>query len=502
MASKRNMGLCGVVGAGLTMAAAGSAGAVTPVISECERLSERLVAFMGELDGDLAIKGEPKVTLEGEGCRLEISGFELVDGDDELVSDPLWLELQPGSLLDQPAYEATWSLPDRIFAVGPAGEEVDLISIGSQAWSGLWHPGSETLVGVDIEVADINLFFADAGGGDIAKVTMRDRLVPSPETEKNIDWVGEMRIEGVSLRGEAGERLTLDSLTAEGGAHAVPRDVILPILEAGAELRLASESALESGDDSEIEAAMLLYGRKLAALWLVFDGFFQTADLAYHLQGLDVGESEAEAVKIDELRVETTALREADKGLTGGMKLAFSRPPGAFGPEEATEMVPETLKLSFDTSGVPIDKLVSLLVGLEPGTNPETAALLVGSQLLGAAFEQGLRVDLREATGSAPLYGFDAVGDLALSPEAAMMAVGGADVTIENLPALVEWLKTDPGAQESGILQMVTLVQALGQQSEGDNGRPRHSYRLDLDKQGNTTLNGTDLMPLLGMGQQ
>jgi len=169
------------------------------------------------------------------------------------------------------------------------------------------------------------------------------------------------------------------------------------------------------------------------------------------------------------------------------------------------EFLPQSIEFAMSMGKVPTAALSQAFSASSmPGLDIATAGAAAGFQFLGALGQAGSEIKVDRLSVVTPATAGTLNGQATFTQSAAFGAVGAFSLVMRGLDSAIKALKPKGGKPDpdtQGIIQGLTMIQALGQQSKDERGQELRTYRIDLTPEGKVMLNGTDLAPLLGGGE-
>ncbi|NBC31108.1 MAG: hypothetical protein GVY13_00350 [Alphaproteobacteria bacterium] len=481
-----------------TMALPGDA-AAQDAEGEGEAEAERLAAVVGDALDGLFAAPEGGVRLARRG---PVTAAPTADGY-ALILPTLDLETAAGSILTVGPVEAALvrrpdgrfagplRLPDQYALRGPAGRTRGALTVehidGTLAVSLRYR----AVMGLTVTAENLRLTVTEAGDGisagnlRLAEAGLRHSL--SPTADGRVDSLTRLSGRGLEMRGSGeppGTRIAAGRFQLSTGRSGLAlRD--WQALRNGLQIRLAGP------DDAEAPPIGAVLHDIAGHLPPLFDGAYGSLaidDLVIR-DGLDrLGEERLEAVfSINGLRTATarSRFRLATRALTIDRPSEAERPP----PLALTA----DLAVTDSPARAVYDPLLALVL-LGPGDGGEdraaplpaliealSAGMIAVRTLDLEADDIGVHMDGRVAPAAETRFGFAA--DIALE-------VRGFEALTGRVAAMTEgW----------AVTAFLTVVQAIGQREETETGETLRRYDLAIRPDGQVDLNGTDLVPLIGM---
>ncbi|CAK0775224.1 putative DUF945 domain-containing protein [uncultured Gammaproteobacteria bacterium] len=438
--------------------------------------------------------GAVEVKPAGDGYDARLPALSVVDDDGgKLVVGTITATLKPNA-------DGTWSfvgaLPSVLRAQNAEGKAEGGLTIGGQKVTGVWAPKLTTLTKLDAALSQLTVTTVnDKAGATIGTITVRSDL---NEVRPNA-WSGPggLTIADLAVTNEKGEPLF--NLGQAG----------IEITLTEAELARFATAAATAGDDRSAGAS----AKKARDL---VDGLLGGASFKLSLSGLSVAASS----DVGAFSLKSAMIRAAAEGLNqdrstlslgyGHEGLKVATLPAEF-PEK---FMPEKSELAITFDKLPMKQLIKtvLISAIEEMMGPDEGGSSAGHdrgpmmamQTLGALSSAGSLIRLEKLALETPALSASASGTARFDAKAANGLVASLFASLRGLETAMQALMPAPGGppdeSAQGILAMLGMVQALGQQAKDEAGREIRSYKLELGADGRMMLNGADLTALLGGG--
>ena len=434
-----------------------------------------------ELDGQITVLPEGglyRATLPG--------GRALIPGEGTVHFGETAIELTP---LDNGWYDTTWQFPDS-YRIEPTYGSPGLITIGGQSGTGVFAPEFQTLMSMDAELTAIT---ASEVEGD-ARLTI-DRVTAvgqSSEVSSGVyDQQSTLRLNGIRFTENNGRNsFELSELavnvTSDDGrlaelAEFQRRSNVLTMEIEGATDPEQASAALASFADLLEDMPTLLAGVSMEMSF----GAVTVSDYGDEFN-MDAASFSVEMEGLDQDRSGLAILASSD-----GMSV---------NDPEVAKVIPNETRFRLALTDLPNAELVQLGIGTMRSmgaTDPAMAMLMASGGLQQALATADSTVEIGPIRIASDTSSIDLEGVLRPDASSPYAVVGEVDMVATGLDTLITQLQAVDGDQE--VIQMLTLMQTLGAEAPDADGRTVRTYAFRLDSTGTLLLNGTDIMPLIGM---
>lgn len=461
--------------------------------------AERLAAIIADaVDGLFPIpEGGLRLTRRGpvtaapspDGYTLTLPRLEL----ETAAGSILTVEPVEAALMRRPGerFAGPLQLPARFALHDPAGRTIGALTAASTAGMLDVSLRHRAILELTLSAGNLRLALTEARDGlpagslQLAEAGYRHSLEPA--ADGRFDSLTRLSGRGLEMRDSSeppGARIAAGRLQLSTGRSGLAlRDWLA--------LRNSLQGRLAGLGEADARSAHRILSEIAAHLPPLFDGAYGslTVDDLVIRDGLDrLTEERLEAVfSINDLRTATARSRFR---LTA-RALAIDRP------SEAETPPPMSLEADLSVTDSPAravyEPLLALILpgtddGEGGGSDPLPAlveALASGKSLIRTldlqADDMGVRLNGRIDPASASVLGFGA--DIALEVRGFEALTGRVAAMTEGWP----------------VTAFLTLVQAIGQRVETGTGETVRRYDLTIEPDGQVDLNGTDLVPLIGM---
>ncbi len=423
-------------------------------------------------DGDAYNVTIDKLTMplpEAQPLELGKVGFKLTpDGDDMRKFTDL-------------------TIPQSLKVKDSTGKDLGTVNLALDHGNGRWSKSLGVLLDIDLLIK--TLAVSQDSSGDSVSATNVAYQVTSTDTGNGIyDQKGTFGAKQLVVGGKDGN-LTANDLTATSNIGGLKLAEFLA-------LRADWKKAMESQKPDQ----MLPVLSKMVSLMKSIHGEFAVGQVsaadASHQQlfslgsfGFDFG---ADGVDQPKSKL-TTGLRWA--GLAVPELAQMAGPSGA-------ELVPADFGIKLGMDDVPVPVAIDLASKSMGETNmSDQGALMGASMMMAGALQQalvqaGTKIKITDGTLTAPAVTGMFTGEALADKAAAMGASGSLDIVLSDLDAVIAKISAhsdDPSAQQIvGVLQMMKGLSDRGTDSAG---KPTDHFKVTLDAQGTTLVNGKPFQP-------
>jgi len=166
------------------------------------------------------------------------------------------------------------------------------------------------------------------------------------------------------------------------------------------------------------------------------------------------------------------------------------------------DLIPTDFGFGIDANDVPVSAAVDVAAQNLANVNmaDEGAMAGAGMMMIGAMqqalVQAGTKFSIKDGASKAPAMNAMFTGE-ALADKAAMMGASGSlDIIISDLDGVIQKISAhsdDPAAQE--IVGVLTALKGLSDHGTDSSGKPTDHFKVTLDAQGNTLVNGKPFNP-------
>lgn len=460
--------------------------------------------------GSLITEGEVMVEPSDTYFAITLPHITAVNADrSQMKIGMISINALPGDKKEE--WKMTVALPTPIVMQDAAGKETATLDIGSQNFAGLFHEQFQNFTRLNGQYK--NITFIDKT--ENAKITIPDlSMVYDLKESGNQLWSGPMNGKATNITGifnKTGNSIKIREIDLQSSIKDYSLKEALAYQERVAALM---ESATADTPSASGPHAQGLYNMFFDFMTKVWDGF----NTRMNVNGIEVtrpatAEQKASTVKIasagfglsgDGFRQNKVALRHTlhvtDLSVTPL-------------PADISKALPSNVNIDLTLNNLPFKELVEMgQKSLNQSvTSPEGSGLVAmnalasAQQLLTNAGTSLVVKDTR--VGNTTEYDVLLNGAATANIKAMFGATGKVRLEMfgmDKLIAYAEQTVNDPAtdvarkASAQKALQILTILQMVGQQGKNAKGQDIRSYDLELTAEGKTMLNGADLMSVFG----
>lgn len=462
-------------------------------------------------DGSVLWKGTTTATPAGDHYQVSLPFLSLVNEDKSRIDvGVIRLAVKPQ---DDGTHQVGVALPPSMPHFDAKGAPEGAMTIGRQQIFGVWTPRFQTFLSLDAALGAIGitnnrgqarLNLADVAG----KVDLKaDGAGPNTYSGASSFTLG-----GLKAHDEKGVPVgSIGTLAIEATYGRLDLDRLAKLTDSASPQAVAPAAAPTPSPQPMPQATPSAAGAPAPAP-------LPPMPAVPDMQGLFGGAGFT-------LRLDDIAFTDTDDGTRFGWKqarlqggvddldkpmaratLGFSQNGLSFEPLPGPgEFLPHSVEFAMSMGKVPTAALSQAFSASSmPGLDIATAGAAAGFQFLGALGQAGSEIKVDRLSIVTPAAAGTLNGQATFTQSAAFGAVGAFSLVMRGLDTAIKVLqpkggKPDPDSQ--GIIQALTMIKALGQQSKDERGQELRTYRIDLTPEGKVMLNGTDLAPLLGGGE-
>jgi hypothetical protein len=377
-------------------------------------------------------------------------------------------------------------LPSSLKVLGSDGKEEGTINLVLDHGTGSWSKSLGTLLNIDLLAKSLDV--AETSTGDTASLLGTSYVVTTDDKGSGVyDQKGSFGIKQLKIGGKD-VNVTANDIAATSNIGSIK---LAEFIAAEQEWKKAAES----GKASQMLPTLM----KMAALVKSMHG-------SINIGALTGGEGGQTLFSLGSFGFDfgIEGIDQPKSNLFTGLRFAGLASPNLTqlaGPA-ASEMLPSDFGIKLTMNDVPVPAAIEL-AGKSMGDASVTdenammgASMMMAGALEAALAQAGTKIGISDGTLSAPgvngKFGGSAVADKA----AAMGATADIDVTLSDLDALIAKVSShadDPSAQEIvGTLQMLKSMSDRGTDSAG---KPTDHFKITMDAQGETLINGKPFQP-------
>lgn len=418
----------------------------------------------------------------------------------------LAINAMPGD--KQGEWRMTIAIPTPVIGYDAEKKIVSRIDIGAQTLAGVWNEQAIHFTKLDARYEGVTLQrIQDGLTIKIPKTSVIFDLTPSADGKT---WSGpaKYRLEDLDImRGTAGTshigRIDIDAFLHDYAPESA---------RAYQEKMKALEKTTASGpvNEKHVTGMYNMVFDSLSTIWDGFDTSVTVSDIT--LPRPATGSSPKGNIKIAKagLSLNTKGFRSNILNLTS--KAFYDGLSLTPAPQDLADATPTHFNLELSLSKIPLRDLVNLgraslqSSGKTEKTPAETAALM--TMALQIMTNAGTSLDIRNTSLGNTFYNAMLDGKILADLNAAMKAAGKVTLSITGLDRLLALTKKqtqDKSLDEATrkklqeMMISMTILQAMGQKAKDADDKDMRSYDLELTKEGQLTLNGTDLSAIQAM---
>ncbi len=444
---------------------------------------------------------EGKITVEKAGSYYAVTlpHLSLLDSDKNKIEiGMIALNAVPG---DQDSWKISIALPTPILWLDKENTPQRKLSFGTQNFSGTWSPVLENFSSVEARYTDIQIDEVKRGEKThIKQMSLNSQLQANSE---NL-WSGPLNIK------LAGVKTIKSENTPVFESDALSLSLTLSDFSP-ASYKTARETIDAYNEHSKPEDMMLMSaGERLALFNLITDlvkssgnGLTVRTDIQNLRMNIDGVET---ALKSGQIGLSLKGMQEDRLSVYMQNNLqGFQMKQGT---EDVSGLTPQDTSMDISFENVPLEKLLELIRASLSETDNKTARQLAHIQtmlLLPQIFSQaGSAVTIKDTSFKNTLYDAKAAGSLKANDQAAFGMSGdftlifaGLDEMIKTMQDNKETVSVKMQENADKMIQRLTLLSALGQETQTADGKAAREYKFELKENGEVLLNGTDFSVLM-----
>ena len=378
------------------------------------------------------------------------------------------------------------TIPPTIKVKDSAGKELSTVNLNLDHGNGSWSKSLGIMMSLDLLVKSLDVS-ADSNGDSLTATNVAYQQNSTDQGSGVWDQKGTLGAKQMVVGGKDG------NLTAN--------DLMITSNLNGAKLAelAALQGEWKKALDSKKADQMLPVMARMVALIKSIHGefsmgrlsggaggqqFFSLGSLGFDfgIDGLDQPKSKL-----------TTGLRYA--GLAIPELTQMAGPAGA-------ELVPGDFAVKLAMNDIPVPTALDLASkGMGDTDMSNENALMGASMMVVGALEQALveagsKIDITDGSLTAPAVNAKFTGQGLADKASAMGATGSLDIVVSDLDAVIAKISAhsdDPSAQQ--IAGVLTALKGISDRGADASGKPTDHFKVTLDAQGNTLVNGKPFNP-------
>lgn len=418
----------------------------------------------------------------------------------------------PGDTAEQ--WKMTIAIPTPIIHYDSANTPVVTADIGKQSFAGIWHEEFKNFVKMNAHYTDINI----KHHSEQTRIVIPDikMLYDLAENDQGL-WSGpaDFMVSDLQIYFDRdGSTASIKEVTMKS----VMKDYSI---EAALEYQEQINALLESyegGDTESISGThiMGLYNMVFDFMSKAWDGFdFSMGMKDFVLTRPPIPGSPPGLMKIGNSHFGFAMNGFRDGAVDLGFKMAYDG--FVFEPmdETTSQSVPDHFNIDLSINSLPYGEIVDLgRSSIQSTMDSPQAAQMVGLQAIVMLPQLLTRAQtnlaLKDTSIGNEYYNLAAEAMFTANLDAVLGATGSAKTEIYGIDNLINSLTaavTNPDIDQKKkqsiqqTLGMLSIVKMVGQMSKNAAGQDVRSYNFELNEQGKTMLNGTDLQVLMQSGQ-
>lgn len=469
-------------------------------------------------DGDMTMvtKGDIIVKAAGDYYATTLPHISIQYDDGSVFEiGTITANISPG---DAPnLWKMTWALPQPMTMIGANKKPEARVTFDDQALSGVWHSDINTFVQLNARYKNIVATVYDEKNAPDVTVTLPEaRFGINLKQGANGNWSGPSHY--------TASNITVESPQEPGFVKIGKIDAIGEITDFSPTMAKDFEDKISAMSESMATGAVPSAGHVQGMYDLVLSYVGNICDsmlTKFSMHDFQVNAPAKGEEPAQKFSLQTISAAFGMKGFrSNDVSLNMSLDYDGFMAEpklDQSETIPTESRIDITIQKVPYNELVelgrsTLKSSMESGAGAELAglqAMMLIPQLLTNA---GTSVNIKDTTFGNDLYGLKMNGDVIANMQSVLSATGKARIEVAGIDKLIAEVKkqsetaTDPAVkQQMGeVLAGLTMLQMVGQQQPGtdEKGRAVRTYDIELTKEGQMLMNGTDMTTLPGLMKQ
>lgn len=419
----------------------------------------------------------------------------------------LAINAMPGG--KQGEWRMTIAIPTPVIGYDAQKKIQSRIDIGAQTLAGVWNEQASHFTKLDARYENVTIQrIQDGMTIKIPKTSVIFDLTPAADGKM---WSGpaKYRLENLEITRSGDPGISrIGRLDIDAFLHDYSPESAKTYQE---KLAALAESA---GDGPVSEKHVMgMYNMvfdSFSSIWDGFDSSIIASDIALARPAVSGSPESTFKIAKAGLALNAKGFRSNTVGLTSKVFYeGFSLTPA---PQALVDATPTHFNLDLSLSKVPFRDLVALgktslqSSGVSEKTPAETAALM--TMALQIMTNAGTSLDIRDTTLGNTFYNAMLNGKILADLNAAMKAAGKVTLNITGLDQIMAMTKKQSGDKTlddatrkklQDLVVSMTILQAMGQKAKDATGKEIRTYDLELTKEGQLTLNGTDLSAIQAM---
>ncbi len=466
------------------------------VVACSDKKAEQATALKTEIEGMLAKAAGPDKKYITYGDVTVTPG----DGDAYNVTiDKLTVPLPDAQPLDlgKIAFTLTpdgddirkfsdLTLPQSLKVKDSTGKDLGTLNLVLDHGNGSWSKNLGIMMGLDLLIKTLDVS-QGSSGDSLTALNVSYQLTSTDQGSGVWDQKGVFNAKQVIVGGKDGNLTANDFMVSSniGGAK----------LAEMAALRGDWQKALESKKADQ----MLPVISKMVSLMKSVHGEFSVGQL-----NGGAGGQQFFSLRSFGFDFGIDGLDQPKSKISSGLRyagLAIPELTQMAGPAGA-ELVPSDFGIKLGMDDVPVPVAIDLASKSMGDTNmSDENALMGASMMMVGALEQalveaGTKVNITDGTLTAPAVNAKFTGEALADKSSAMGASGSLDIVVSDLDAVIAKISAhsdDPSAQQ--IAGVLTALKSVSDRGTDSSGKPTDHFKVTMDAQGNTLVNGKPFNP-------
>jgi len=366
-----------------------------------------------------------------------------------------------------------------------SGDEFD-INISLDHDTGSWSKSLGRVLNTDISLKSVDV--TQPSSGDSATATNVTYVVTS--TDKG---------NGVLDQKATGSAKQIVFKSKDGNASAT--DVVASTEINGwklAEFVALQQQLQKAMEDPKPGEVLPLFG-KMVALMKSFH-----TELAFGNFTASEGSTQVFSISNIHLGFGADGLDQPKSNLVLGLRyagLAINNLAQEAGPATA-DLIPTDFGLEIDMNDVPVPDAIAIAgqnmanVNMSDEGSMAGAGMMMAGALQQALIQAASKFSIKDGSLKAPAINASFTGEATADKSATMGASGSLDIIIQDLDGVIQKISAhndDPSAQQ--IAGVLTALKGLSDHGTDSSGKPTDHFKVTLDAQGNTLVNGKPFNP-------
>jgi len=378
------------------------------------------------------------------------------------------------------------AIPQSLTVKDSAGKSVGTIDMVLDHGTGSWSKSIGLIMNADILIKTLKAS-QDGSGDNLTAQNVSYQVASTDAGNGSWDQKGTFGAKQLAISGKDGN-LTANDLAATSNIGGIK-------LAEFAALQADWKKALES---QKPDQALPLLSKMVSLIKSIHGEFtvgqVSAADATHQLFSLGSFGFDFGAEGLDQPKSKlSTGLRYA--GLAVPELQQMAGPAGA-------ELAPTDFGIKLGMDDVPVPTAIDLAGKSMGGMNmSDQGALMGASMMIAGALEQALiqastKINITDGTLMAPAVTGTFSGQALADKAAAMGASGSLDIVLSDLDAVIAKVSAhsdDPSAQQ--IVGVLQTMKGLSDRGTDSSGKPTDHFKVTLDAQGTTLVNGKPFNP-------